>query len=169
MESEKAFAAKCEEYAEAQGLRELMHSLMRMLLQQQPADPLQCLIDHLRQQLQLEGHETQPQQVEDNIEHRKGKQNQQERHQEGQGQQGEQKQQRQQLKGPLLRLVVMGLPGSGRREVSRRLAELWSLPLLSAGDLLRMHAAKYPKGEAARAIASKTLGIRTALKHLQQY
>lgn len=137
MDTEEAFAAKCEEYAEAQGLRELMESLMRLLLQQQPKDPLQCLIDHLQQhQPELESQE---------------------------GQQEEQQEEKaQQKQGPLLRLVLLGLPGSGRREVSRQLAEEWNLPLVSAGTLLRLHAEKNPKGEAARAIATKSLGKEEA-------
>lgn len=135
METEKAFAAKCEEYAEAHGLRELMQSLMRLLLQQRPEDPLQFLIDHLKQQEQLES--------EDEL-------------QQKENQSGHQQQ------GPALRLIMLGLPRSGRREASRRLAEIWGLPLVSAGDLLRLHAEKYPEGEAARALATKALGEKQA-------
>lgn len=131
METQKAFAQKCEEYAEAQGLRDLMQLLMRLLLQQQPEDPLQYLIDYLKQQQHLNSHGEQPAQPPEEL---------------------------QQPPGPALRLVVLGIPGSGRREVSRRLAEAWGLPLVSAGDLLRVHAEKHPKGEAAKALATKTLG-----------
>ncbi|OEH79410.1 elongation factor [Cyclospora cayetanensis] len=52
---------------------------------------------------------------------------------------------------------MLGLPGSGRRELSRRLADMCDLPLVSAGDLLRLHAEKFPNGEAALALTSKTL------------
>ncbi|KAL8272468.1 hypothetical protein Esti_003591 [Eimeria stiedai] len=149
METEEAYAAKCEEYAEAQGLRDLMQSLMRLLLQQQPEDPLQCLIDHLKGQIKLQDEAEAQQQ-----------------------QQDQQQQQRQQL-GPPLKLILMSLPGSGRRELSRRLADLWKLPLISAGDLLRLHAAQEPKGDAAKALAAKTLAddelvIELVAQQLQQ-
>ncbi|KAL8433792.1 hypothetical protein ACSSS7_003638 [Eimeria intestinalis] len=128
METEEAYAAQCAEYAEAQGLRELMQSLMRLLLQQQPEDPLQCLIDHLNGQLKLQEEA-----------------------------EAQQQQQQQQKMGPPLKLILMSLPGSRRRELSRRLAELWKLPLISSGDLLRLHAAQETTGEAAKALAAKTL------------
>lgn len=153
MEAEKPFAKICEEYAEAHGLRDMMQSLLKLLLQQQPEDPLQYLIDHLKQQQLLEAQEIQPEQRQEQQE-----EGQQQTQEEQQGQR-EQQQVRQQL-GPPLRLVMLGLPGSGRREVSVRLAERWGLPLVSVGTLLRTHAEKFPRGEAARALNSKTLGER---------
>ncbi|CDJ36616.1 uncharacterized protein EMH_0091980 [Eimeria mitis] len=141
MEAEKPFAKKCEEYAEAQGLRDMMQSLLKLLLQHQPEDPLQYLIDHLKQQQLLEAQEFQPQLQQPQQEE----------------EQQQQQVQQQQLSLPL-RLVMLGLPGSGRREVSARLAERWGLPLVSVGSLLRAHAEKYPRGEAAKALSSKTLG-----------
>ncbi|KAL8450038.1 hypothetical protein Emag_003462 [Eimeria magna] len=148
METEEAYAAESEQYAEAQGLRELMQSLMRLLLQQQPDDPVQCLIDHLKGQLKLQ--------------------------EEAEAQQQEQQQgQQQQQVGPPLKLILISLPGSGRRKLSQRLAELWKLPLISAADLLRLHAEQEPKGEASRALATKTLAddelvIQLVGRQLQQ-
>ncbi|KAL8424773.1 hypothetical protein Efla_001362 [Eimeria flavescens] len=157
MQSEEPFAAQCEQYAEAQGLRELMQSLLRLLLQQQPQDPLQCLIDHLRGQLQLQGQQQQQQELDEPLD---------------QQQQQQQQQQEEEQVGPQLRLILMSLPGSGRREVSRRLADTWKLPLISAGSLLRLHAAQHPGEEAAKAIATKALAdddlvISLVSKHLQ--
>ncbi|XP_026192166.1 uncharacterized protein LOC34619981 [Cyclospora cayetanensis] len=126
METQTAFTKKCEDYAERHGIRDLMRSLARLLVIQQPDDPLQCLIDHLKQQQQLESQEAQQQQP------------------------------HQKEEAPF-RLVMLGLPGSGRRELSRRLADMCDLPLVSAGDLLRLHAEKFPNGEAALALTSKTL------------
>lgn len=143
MDAEKPFAKECEEYAEAQGLRDMMQSFLKLLLQHQPDDPLQFLIDHLKQQQFLEAQELQKDthRVED----------------EDKEQQHASQTQQQQL-GPPLRLVMLGLPGSERHEVSASLAERWGLPLVSSGALLRAHADKYPRGEAARALNSRTLG-----------
>ncbi|CDJ45405.1 hypothetical protein ETH_00002350, partial [Eimeria tenella] len=140
MESEKEFAKKCEEYAEAQGLRELLQQLLRLLLLQQPQDPLQYLIDYLKQLQDTENSSS------SSLSELLQQQQQQQQEQQ------QQQQQQQRRVGPPLTVVVLGLPGSSRSQVSVHLAKKWGLEIISAKQILKTFAEKHPKSEAAKAV-----------------